>query len=48
MTARPGRIAAEIEVPGPRAPDRAAAVTSPGFIHLRERALRALAEGSGR
>ena len=48
MTARPGRVAAEIEVPGPRAPDRAAAVTSAGFIELRERALRALAEGSGR
>ena len=48
MTARPGRIAAEIEVTGPRAPDRAAAVTSPGFIQLREQALRALAEGSGR
>jgi ABC-type nitrate/sulfonate/bicarbonate transport system ATPase subunit len=43
MTPRPGRVAAELEVPGPRAPDRAAAVTSPEFVTLRERALRALA-----
>jgi NitT/TauT family transport system ATP-binding protein len=43
MTPRPGRIATELEVPAPRAPDRAAAVTSPEFVALRERALRALA-----
>jgi NitT/TauT family transport system ATP-binding protein len=42
MSPRPGKIAAELEVPGPRAPDRAAAVTSPDFAALRERALRAL------
>ena len=48
MTARPGRIAVEVEVRDPRDPDRAGAVTSPDFAELRERALRALAEGSGR
>jgi NitT/TauT family transport system ATP-binding protein len=48
MTRRPGRVAVEIEVPGPRATDRAAAVTSTAFGELRERALRALAEGGGR
>jgi NitT/TauT family transport system ATP-binding protein len=46
MTPRPGRIAVELEVPTPRAPDRPATVTSPEFVQLRERALRALA-GSG-
>ena len=48
MTKRPGRIAVEIEVPEPRASDRPAAVTSADFVELRERALRALAEGAGR
>jgi ABC-type nitrate/sulfonate/bicarbonate transport system ATPase subunit len=43
MTPRPGRIADEIEVRGPRQADRAAAVTAPGFAELRERALRVLA-----
>jgi len=43
LTPRPGRVAATIEVPSPRAPDRAAAVTSTGFVELRERALRLLA-----
>ncbi|MDP9188948.1 MAG: ABC transporter ATP-binding protein, partial [Actinomycetota bacterium] len=46
LSARPGTIAAEIEVSEPRASDRAAAVTSSEFIELRESALRALAEGS--
>ena len=43
MTPRPGRVAEAIDVPDPRSPDRAGAVTSPAFIELRERALRALA-----
>jgi len=43
MTPRPGRIAATLEVPSPRAPDRAAAVTSPRFGDLRQRALKLLA-----
>jgi ABC-type nitrate/sulfonate/bicarbonate transport system ATPase subunit len=43
LTPRPGRLAASLDVPAPRAPDRAAAVTAPGFVALRERALRMLA-----
>jgi ABC-type nitrate/sulfonate/bicarbonate transport system ATPase subunit len=39
---RPGRVAAEIEVPAPRAGDRAAAVTAPEFGELKQRALRTL------
>ncbi|MEK6277101.1 MAG: ABC transporter ATP-binding protein [Actinomycetota bacterium] len=46
LSARPGRVVAELEVPGPRAGDRAAAVTSQGFATLRERAMRALGEGA--
>jgi NitT/TauT family transport system ATP-binding protein len=46
MSARPGRVAETLEVPDPRAPDRAAAVTAPEFAGLRERALRALAGGA--
>ena len=45
MTPRPGRIATELEVSSPRAPDRAAAVTSPEFAALKQEALRALAGG---
>jgi ABC-type nitrate/sulfonate/bicarbonate transport system ATPase subunit len=43
LTPRPGRVAAAVDVPRPRAPDRAAAVTDPEFVALRERALRLLA-----
>ena len=43
MTPRPGRIAEVLDVPAPRAGDRAAAVSSRGFAELREHALRALA-----
>ena len=46
MSARPGRVSATIQVPAPRAQDRAAAVTSPEFAELRERALRLLAGGA--
>jgi ABC-type nitrate/sulfonate/bicarbonate transport system ATPase subunit len=42
MSPRPGRITETLEVPSPRSPDRAAAVTSPEFGELRQRALRAL------
>ena len=48
MTARPGTISTQIEVPEPRAADRAGAVTAPRFAELKEQALRALAAGSGR
>jgi ABC-type nitrate/sulfonate/bicarbonate transport system ATPase subunit len=43
LTPRPGKVAAALEVPEPRAPDRVAAVSSPAFAELRQRALRALA-----
>jgi ABC-type nitrate/sulfonate/bicarbonate transport system ATPase subunit len=46
LSARPGRIVAEIKAPRPRAADRDAAVTAPDFIAAREEAMRALREGS--
>jgi NitT/TauT family transport system ATP-binding protein len=46
LSARPGRIVAELRAPAPRAPDRLAAITDPAFVGVREAALRALREGS--
>jgi ABC-type nitrate/sulfonate/bicarbonate transport system ATPase subunit len=46
LTARPARVADQIEIEAPRALDRAAAVTSPEFARLKERALRSLMEGA--
>jgi ABC-type nitrate/sulfonate/bicarbonate transport system ATPase subunit len=46
LSARPGRVIAELSAPAPRAPDRDAAVTAAEFIAVRERALAALHEGS--
>ena len=46
LSARPGRIVAELRPPAPRAPDRLAAITDPAFVHAREAALRALRKGS--
>ena len=46
LSARPGRIVTELTAPSPRASDRDAAVTDPEFVAARERALRALHEGS--
>jgi ABC-type nitrate/sulfonate/bicarbonate transport system ATPase subunit len=46
LSARPGRVVAELASPAPRAADRVAAVTDPAFVHAREEALRALREGS--
>ncbi len=46
LSARPGRVVAELETPAPRAADRLAAVTDPAFVHAREEAMRALREGS--
>jgi ABC-type nitrate/sulfonate/bicarbonate transport system ATPase subunit len=43
LTPRPARVADTIEIEAPRAEDRAAAVTSPEFAGLKERALRSLA-----
>jgi ABC-type nitrate/sulfonate/bicarbonate transport system ATPase subunit len=42
LSPRPAAVADRIEIPGPRRPDRAAAVTSPGFAELKQRALRSL------
>jgi NitT/TauT family transport system ATP-binding protein len=46
LSARPARIVDQLGYESPRATDRAAAVTSSGFAALRERAMRALQEGS--
>jgi NitT/TauT family transport system ATP-binding protein len=46
LSARPGRILAEIKAPSPRAADRDAAVTDAAFVSAREEAMRALREGS--
>jgi ABC-type nitrate/sulfonate/bicarbonate transport system ATPase subunit len=46
LSARPGRIVAELSAPDPRAQNRDAAVTDPAFVAAREEALRALREGS--
>ncbi len=46
LSARPARIVAELRAPAPRAEDRDAAVTDPGFVAAREEAMRALREGS--
>jgi ABC-type nitrate/sulfonate/bicarbonate transport system ATPase subunit len=45
LTPRAARITDRIEIAKPRAADRAAAVTSPEFAGLKERALRSLAGG---
>jgi ABC-type nitrate/sulfonate/bicarbonate transport system ATPase subunit len=46
LSARPGRVVIELEPAAPRAPDRAHEVTAAAFSALRERAMRALREGS--
>jgi hypothetical protein len=46
LSARPGRIVAELRAPAPRAADRLAAITDPAFVGVREAALRALRDGS--
>jgi ABC-type nitrate/sulfonate/bicarbonate transport system ATPase subunit len=46
LSSRPARVADRVEVESPRAPDRAAAVTSAEFTALKERALRSLAEAA--
>jgi ABC-type nitrate/sulfonate/bicarbonate transport system ATPase subunit len=45
LSSRPAEVADRIVTTGPRSPDRAAAVTSPQFAELKERALRSLAGG---
>jgi NitT/TauT family transport system ATP-binding protein len=46
LSARPGRLMTEIEVPAPRAAPRIEAITDPAFAALRECALAALARGT--
>jgi ABC-type nitrate/sulfonate/bicarbonate transport system ATPase subunit len=46
LSARPARIVTLLSGPSPRAEDRDAAITDPGFVAAREAALRALREGS--
>ena len=46
LSARPGRVTDLLETSNPRAAQRATAVTAPGFVAQRERAMRALAEGA--
>jgi NitT/TauT family transport system ATP-binding protein len=46
LSARPGRVVEQLSAPEPRAPDRDAAVTDPAFVAVRERAMRALREGT--
>jgi NitT/TauT family transport system ATP-binding protein len=46
LSARPGRIVAELTAPRPRPSDRDAAVTDAAFVSVREEAMRALREGS--
>jgi ABC-type nitrate/sulfonate/bicarbonate transport system ATPase subunit len=46
LSARPARVVAELRAPAPRAAERDAAVTDPGFVAVREEAMRALREGS--
>ncbi len=47
LSPRPARIVAELSAPAPRAADRDAAVTDPGFVAVRERAMAALRKGAG-
>jgi ABC-type nitrate/sulfonate/bicarbonate transport system ATPase subunit len=46
LSARPGRVVAELAPAAPRASDRAAAITEPEFGALRAEAMRALQEGA--
>jgi NitT/TauT family transport system ATP-binding protein len=46
LSARPARVVEMLQAPAPRASDRDAAVTDPAFVAARERAMRALHEGS--
>ncbi len=46
LSARPARVVAELAAPKPRTANRDAAVTDADFVASRERALRALHEGS--
>jgi len=45
LSSRPARVVERLGAPAPRAADRDAAVTSPAFVAVRERAMHALREG---
>jgi ABC-type nitrate/sulfonate/bicarbonate transport system ATPase subunit len=45
LSARPAHAVAKLSAPAPRAADRDEAITDPGFVTVRERALQALHEG---
>jgi ABC-type nitrate/sulfonate/bicarbonate transport system ATPase subunit len=47
LSARPARIVERLSAPAPRYGDRDDAVTDPGFVSVRERAMQALREGTG-
>ena len=47
LSARPGRVVAEVRAPSPRSMPRIEAVSEPGFTSAREQALTALQEASG-
>jgi NitT/TauT family transport system ATP-binding protein len=46
LSARPARLIEELSGPAPRVTNRDAAVTNPGFVAVRERAMKALHEGT--
>ncbi len=46
LSPRPARVLAELRAPAPRAADRDAAVTDPGFLAVREEAMQALHAGA--
>jgi hypothetical protein len=48
LSARPARVVAELAAPAGlrRGPDRDSAVTDPGFVGVRERAMHALHSGA--
>jgi ABC-type nitrate/sulfonate/bicarbonate transport system ATPase subunit len=46
LSARPARVIAQLSAPAPRATNRDEAVTDPGFVTIRERAMQALREGA--
>jgi NitT/TauT family transport system ATP-binding protein len=46
LSSRPARVVKELRAPAPRTRDRDEAVTDPEFVAVRERAMRALREGS--
>ena len=47
LSPRPAKVVAELTPPAPRAPDRAAALSAPGFVELRSRAMDLLSGTAG-